>query len=446
MSRNLFEFHELFWNKSLLVLSQIERRGITLDLPYLERKCALALETVAEIDRQLNNWAADYIRQIESSEVNWSSATQVAEFFYTFKNFPIPAVIGTMSAAKRNTKRKPSTSQASIDWLAKHTKNDTSRKYLQLFQKRNRARTLSSYVRSWIDKCSPDGRVRTSYNPATDTGRLTSSNINLQNIPSRNDPFDLRRGFIAAKGKVLIVADYSQLEMYVMAHFLLYLFGDDSLASMLSSGDVHTNTAFKIWAKELSALGATPENIKDVAKSFRNNAKTVNYAMPYGKTAAGLGMQITDENGLAIGKAAAQQIIDDYFEALPGMDRLFEHFRTEARELGYVRTLLGRNRPLPKMHSSDIWEVRAAERQAVNSPIQGSAADIVTQAMMRCSDLPAQLILQVHDELVFEVDACIAEEQCAIIKERMENPFQRPLAVQLKVDAGIATTWSEGKA
>lgn len=450
------QFHDKFWNKQMLCLTEMERRGITIDSDYLERKRELALEEVRTLEAKLNGWAYDYMRQTDCP-VNWNSPVQVSSFLYDYKCFPIPPVKGGLNAAKRNHKREPTTSQAALDWLAKNTSSATERDNLKALIQANKTGTLAQFMAKLPTLVSPDGRLRCSIGPGTDTGRLNCSKPNLQNIPVRDDKFGIRSAFTAAEGKLLVVADYSQLEMYVIAHFLLYFLNDDSVYRDLCSGDVHTSTAFRIWGDQLRELGATHDNIKEVAKRFRSNAKTVNYAIPYGKTASGLGMQITNQEGLAIGKAAAQQILDGYFAAYPGLDRLFGMWRDEARRNGCVRTVLGRTRPLPRASSDDQWERWAAERQAVNTPIQGSAADIVTTAMLRCVGLlptpkqkalaatGAELLLQVHDELIFEVPEDRAEEACTLVKEIMENPFDAPLRVQLKVDAEVGRTWGDCK-
>ena len=458
---NLMQFHDKFWNESCLVIAQMEARGVALDIDYLERKRELALEEVAELEQRLDRWAYDYIRQTDGP-MNWASPKQLTAFLYHFKCYPIPPVKGSLNATKRNNKREETTAEAGLDWLARNTKSDVDREMLTVLLRARKTSKLAQFMASLCSAVSAhDGRLRSSFGPNTDTGRLSSSNPNLQNIPTRNDRFGIRKAFVAAPGKLLVVADYSQLEMYVIAHFLIHVLDDHSLARDLSTGDVHSAMAFRIWPAELAALGATPENIKDVAKSYRGNAKTVNYAVPYGKTAAGLGSQIKGTDGKGIGKKAAQDILDDYFEACPGLGTLFERWENEARQTGYVRTLLGRTRPLPGAASDDVWEQRSAFRRAVNTPVQGSAADIVTAAMLACvgagptlkqkaparqlANLGAKMLMQVHDELMFEVPEENAEEARGIIQSIMENPFDKPLKVQLTVDAEIGKSWGECK-
>jgi len=464
MSRNVAHFYADFWNPSLQVLARMSREGFLLDCDQLNRKAELALTEAQELYDQLTPWATDFIRQREDQEpMNWNSPAQLSEFLYTFKAAPIPAVIGTAQAARKNTKKERSTSEASLQWLAKNAKSETDARYIRTLLQARRTTKLAQFMVKLPTMVGPDSKLRCSIGPNTDTGRLSSSNPNLQQIPTRNDKFGIRKAFVASPGKLLVVADYSQLEMYVIAHFLKHRLDDDSLANDLLSGDVHTNTAFRIWGKQLRDLGATPDTIKERpgTKRFRDNAKTVNYAIPYGKTAAGLGSQITDSDGRPIGKQAAQSILDAYFEAYPGMAKLFDLWKDEARSTGFVHTLLGRTRPLPFAASDNKWERFAAERRAVNTPVQGSAADIVTAAMLKCNTyrlprhpewfneplalLGARLILQVHDELIFEVPEKNALEAARVIKYTMENPFRRSLAVQLKADVEIGRSHGDCK-
>lgn len=455
MPGNLMHFYEQLWNPLLYALVDMEGQGITLDCAQLERKAVLALERAAEIKAILDEWAEYYIRQV--GEFNWGSTQQLANFLYNFKCYPIPPIMGTLNSVKANREKKPTTSEAAIDWLAKNTKSGVDREMLNLLTEMNKCIKLAQFMTKLPTLVDSDGRLRCQLRPGTDTGRLNSSAPNLQNIPIRNDRFHMREAFIAAQGHKLVVADYSQLEMYVMAHFLIYELQDYSLYEDLTNGDVHTNTAFRLWGPELEKLGATRENIKEVAKRYRDNAKTVNYAIPYGKTAKGLGYQIVGADGLSIGTKAAQDVLDAYFSAYPGLHELFEKWRSEAREEELVRTLLGRDRPLPGVNSSNKWERFAAERRVVNTRVQGSAADIVSAALLKVStselvperyrntNLKGNLILQVHDELIVETAEEHAQESLEIVKHTMENPLDMPLAVQLEVDAQIGNSWGECK-
>ena len=472
---SLQTFHDRFWLPSLDVLSDMEQRGITLDVDYLERKLPIALAEVEELEGRLNIWAADYTAQT-GEPINWGSHVQVKKFFFEFKNFPIPPVKGTLSATKRNTKKEQVQCESAVDWLSKNVNGERDRSMLRLVLQARKTKKLAQFMTKLPTQVSPDGRLRFSMGPNTDTGRLSCKNPNLQQIPVRADKFGIRKAFIARPGYKLIVADFSQLEMYVMAHFLVFHFDDHSLKEALSAGDAHTAMAFRIWGDQLRALGCENETAFAVEKelgfvnhpkwkAFRGTAKTLNYAVPYGKTAQGLGSQILDASGNPIGKRAAQVVLDDFFEANPGLAELFDMWKAEARETGYVHTLLGRMRPLPGAASDDKWERWAAERRAVNTPVQGSAADIVTAAMLACvgvgvgvgptsstkplarelADMHVELLGQIHDELIFEVPEVHAEAACAKVKYIMENPFDVPLRVQLVVDAQIGPSWGACK-
>lgn len=260
--------------------------------------------------------------------------------------------------------------------------------------------------------------------PSTESGRLASKNPNLQNIPGGGNRYGVRRCFTAAPGCSLVVLDYSQLELYVLAHFLVELFNDRTLADDLAAGDVHTATAVRCWDDP----------------SRRSDAKAINYSVNYGKTATGLGAQIRDEKGNPIGTTAAQELLDTYFAAYPGIEQYHEWQKGRARELGYCTTIAGRHRYLN--FGTQQWQGRAAERQALNTPIQGSAADIVTAALIKCADLPA--VLQVHDELVFECETKKAPEVLESATDAMQNAWGG-LNVSLKVSGGIYNDWGEAK-
>jgi DNA polymerase-1 len=269
------------------------------------------------------------------------------------------------------------------------------------------------------------GRIHTSLSPSTESGRLASKNPNLQNIPAKNDIFGIRKCFTSPPGRSLVVLDYSQLELYVLAHFLLEWFDDRTLADDLEAGDVHTATAVRCW--------------NDPTR--RSDAKAINYSVNYGKTAVGLGAQIKND-GVSIGTHAAQQLLDRYFDAYPGILEYQERQKADSRDAGYCTTLSGRRRYLD--YGQHEWQARAADRKALNTPIQGSAADIVTAALIACADLPC--VLQVHDELIFEVETENAPAVLEQAREYMESAGSMfSLRVPLKVSGGIYQNWGEAK-
>ena len=271
--KSLQNFYDDFWNSSLQVLAHVERTGMAFDSALMERKAEHASEVAFDLHAKLNAWAFDYTRQREA--MNWNSTQQVAEFLYDFKCYPIPAVVGTMSATKKNRDDARSTSEASLDWLCKN--HDQA---IQVLLDYKRVTKLQQFMEK-LPTMVVDGRLHCSLGPKTDTGRLTSSKPNMQQIPTRNDRFKMRECFVAPPGYRLIVADYSQLEMYVMAHFLVELFDDHSLAKDLAHGDVHTNTAYRLFGDQLAALGCVPNDGNDLndrkeTKRYRSEAKTIN--------------------------------------------------------------------------------------------------------------------------------------------------------------------------
>jgi DNA polymerase-1 len=276
------------------------------------------------------------------------------------------------------------------------------------------------------------GRVHTSFNQAVAaTGRLSSSDPNLQNIPIRTEiGREIRRAFIAEPGYRLISADYSQIELRVLAH----LSGDETLIAAFARGeDIHDRTALKVFGEH---SGLSPHEL-------RRRAKIVNYALLYGKTAFTLAKDI------GVTQQAAQEFIDAYFAGFPRVRGYIDRTLEEARRTGVVKTMFGRRRPVPELASKNGLIRAAAERVAVNLPIQGSAADILKRAMIDVhaaleSAYPrSRMILTVHDELLFEAPADEAEEVAALVRETMARAVV--LKVPLDVDVGIGESWKEAK-
>ena len=280
------------------------------------------------------------------------------------------------------------------------------------------------------------GRVHTSFNQAVAaTGRLSSSDPNLQNIPIRTEIGRLiRSAFVAAPGHVLISADYSQIELRVLAH----LAGEDTLIESFRGGeDIHDRTALKVFGAD-SGLGK---------HELRRRAKIINYALLYGKTAFTLAKDI------GVTKEAAQTFIDAYFAGFPKVRGYIDATVEEARRTGVVKTMFGRRRLVPELNSRNGQIRMAAERATINMPIQGTAADILKRAMIDIHTALAQsggksgartrMILTVHDELVFEAPKEQAEEASAQVKELMQNAVT--LAVPLDVDVGYADNWRDAK-
>jgi DNA polymerase-1 len=289
-----------------------------------------------------------------------------------------------------------------------------------------------TYIDALPQLVNPDtGRVHTCFNQAVAaTGRLSSSDPNLQNIPIKTElGREIRRAFIAEPGHVLISADYSQIELRVLAH----LAGDETLIEAFRSGaDIHDQTANKVFG---------PNSGMDKHR-LRSTAKMINYALLYGKTA------FTLSKDIGVTPQAAQEFIDAYFAGFPRVRAFIDRTLEEGRTTGIVRTMYGRRRLVRDLTSRDFQRRSAAERMAVNLPIQGTAADIMKRAMIDvhaalAARPSARMILTVHDELLFEVPAEEAEEIAELVRGRMQSAAD--LAVPLTVDVGVGSNWKDAK-
>jgi DNA polymerase-1 len=274
------------------------------------------------------------------------------------------------------------------------------------------------------------GRIHTSYAQAVAaTGRLSSIEPNLQNIPVRRaEGRRIRQAFIAPPECVLLAADYSQIELRIMAH----LSGDETLrAAFAEDRDVHQATAAEVFGVELTAVSAEQ----------RRTSKMINFGLIYGMSPFGLA------RNLGIERAAAQQHVERYFQRYPGVKRFMDNTRAQARESGYVETVFGRRLYLPDIRSGNPQLRQYAERSAINAPMQGTAADIIKRAMIAVDawvtsvGSPARLIMQVHDELVFEVPRAAADEFAHVVRGHMVNAAS--LSVPLRVDVGTGANWDE---
>ena len=296
-------------------------------------------------------------------------------------------------------------------------------------------RSLSKLKSTYTDKLpemidSKTGRVHTSYHQAvTATGRLSSSDPNLQNIPIRTEEGRrIRQAFIAADGCKIVAADYSQIELRIMAH----LSQDAGLLGAFAEGlDVHSATAAEVFGVD----------INQVSGDQRRKAKAINFGLIYGMSAFGLGKQ------LGLGRNEAQEYIDLYFDRYPGVADYMARTRSLAHEKGYVETLRGRRLYLPEINARNRQRQQAAERTAINAPMQGTAADMIKLAMLAVDEwldedqVPARMIMQVHDELVFEADASVIEEVCTRVSDLMSGVGL--LDVPLVVDVGVGNNWDE---
>ena len=299
-----------------------------------------------------------------------------------------------------------------------------------ILEHRNLSKLKSTYIDKLPEQISPrTGRVHTSYHQAVAaTGRLSSQDPNLQNIPIRTpEGRRIRQAFIAPPGHMLLAADYSQIELRIMAH----LSGDDGLLRAFAADrDIHQATASEVFGTPLDAVTADQ----------RRSAKAVNFGLIYGMSAFGLSKK------LGIPRGTAQEYIDLYFARYPGVKRYMEETRAQARSQGYVETVFGRRLYLPDINSRNKQFQQAAERAAINAPMQGTAADIIKRAMIAvdrmCTERGgARLIMQVHDELVLEVEAARVAEVGAAVREHMMNAAA--LRVPLRVDLGTGPDWDK---
>ena len=391
------------------VLLAIERAGVRVDVE------ALSIQS-ARIEQELSERQAA-IYKLARQEFNINSPKQLSEVLFDKLQLPTLKRTGKTRAA--------STSVEVLEELA--LVHELPRKVLEW---RSLQKLKGTYLDALPQLVDPGtGRVHTSFNQAVAaTGRLSSSDPNLQNIPIRTEiGREIRGSFVAAPGAVLISADYSQIELRVLAH----LSGDDTLIEAFKRGDdIHDQTAVKVFGAD---SGLDPHEL-------RRRAKIVNYALLYGKTAFSLAKDI------GVTQQAAQAFIDAYFDGFPGVRAYLDETITRARQTGVVTTMFGRRRRVPELTSRNGQIRAAAERVTVNLPIQGTAADILKRAMIDIHrNLPddAIMILTVHDELLFEVPEASATAVGDLVRARMEHAVS--LKVPLTVDIGIGKNWKEAK-
>ena len=393
------------------VLIAVEQAGVRVDT------AALAVQS-RQVDIELNR-LMKRIYELADGEFNINSPKQLAEVLFDRMGLPVLKRTGTSKA--------PSTAVEVLEELAL-----THELPKLILDWRGMMKLKGTYIDALPVLVNPDtGRVHTSFNQAVAaTGRLSSSDPNLQNIPIRTElGREIRGAFIADPGHVLISADYSQIELRVLAH----LADDETLIAAFKRGDdIHAQTALKMFGTD---SGRDPHEL-------RATAKMINYALLYGKTAFTLAKDI------GVTPQAAQEFIDAYFAGFPRVRGFIDRTLEEGRSTGVVKTMFGRRRLVPDLTSRDFQRRSAAERAAVNMPIQGSAADIMKRAMVDVHEAlagapQARMILTVHDELVFEVPEAEAERFAGIVRDRMQSAAA--LKVPLDVDVGIGRSWKDAK-
>lgn len=390
------------------VLSRMERRGVLIDSDALFLQSNEIANRLSELEEQA------YV--LAGQPFNLASTKQLQEILFDKLGLPI---------IQKTPKGAPSTNEEVLEELAfSHELPKV------LVEHRGLSKLKSTYTDKLPQMVNPQtGRVHTSYHQAvTATGRLSSSDPNLQNIPIRNEEGRrIRQAFIAREGFTVVAADYSQIELRIMAH----LSQDQGLINAFTQGkDIHRSTAAEIFGVSLD----------EVTSEQRRNAKAINFGLIYGMSAFGLSRQ------LGIGRADAQSYMDLYFKRYPGVQTFMHDIREKAKAQGYVETLFGRRLYLPDINSSNGMRRKAAERVAINAPMQGTAADIIKRAMIQLdqklqNDPDIAMIMQVHDELVFEVRSEKVAFYSELIKTHMESAAD--LVVPLIVDVGQGTNWDE---
>ena len=391
------------------VLLAMEETGVLIDKQMLADQSHELTGRMVELEKQAH--------ELAGAPFNLGSPKQLQQIL--FEQLELPVI-------RKTPKGQPSTAEDVLVELADDY--DLPRVILDF-------RSVSKLKSTYTDKlplqiAASTGRVHTSYHQAVAaTGRLSSTDPNLQNIPIRTPAGRrIRQAFVAPEGHVLLAADYSQIELRIMAH----LSGDEGLQKAFAAEqDIHRATAAEVFEAELDA----------VTDDQRRSAKTINFGLMYGMSAFGLAKQLKVKRG------EAQEYIDLYFDRYPGVKAFMDGIKEEARERGYVETVFGRRLYLPEINARNVQRRQYAERTAINAPMQGTAADIIKRAMVTVqhwllsSKTKARMIMQVHDELVFEVDADAVDTVHDTVVELMEGAAD--LSIALKVDAGTGSNWDE---
>jgi len=396
--------------KLIPVLIAMERTGVKIDVAFFKSMSERFARELSSIEHK--------VFELTGEQFNINSPQQLGSIL--FEKLKLPFKKKTMKKLEYSTDVEVLTELAALHEVPS-----------LLLRFRTISKLKSTYLDALVNLVHPaTGRVHTSYNQTvTATGRLSSSNPNLQNIPVRTEEGrEIRSGFVAEKGYLLLSADYSQIELRVFAHYS----GDPVLLDAFTRGeDIHTRTAAEIFNLDP----------KMVTSDMRRMAKTINFGIIYGMGPVRLAKE------LGISKKMAQAYLDSYYERYKGVKEFKETVIARARHNGYVSTLFKRRRNLPNIHSDNGNLKSEAERTAVNTPIQGTAADLIKMAMIRISErlsaerMGTRMLLQVHDELVFEVPQEELEKATTIIKDEMENVY--PLKIPLRVDINFGSNWDE---
>ena len=390
------------------VLAKMEQTGVLVDSKTLEKQSEELSIKIAQLEQQAY--------ELVGREFNLNSPKQLQEILFEEQNIPV---------IKKTPTGQPSTSEDVLQELAEEHELPRI-----IIENRSLSKLKSTYTDKLPQEINPKtGRIHTSYHQAvTTTGRLSSSNPNLQNIPIRTEEGrKIRQAFVAPKGFKIMAADYSQIELRIMAH----LSKDEKLLDSFSRDqDVHSRTASQVFDVA----------IEEVNKEQRRAAKAINFGLMYGMSAFGLAKQLGVERG------EAQDYMSRYFDQYPKVAEFMKKIREQAKENAYVDTLFGRRLYFPEIKNRNGRIRAGAERAAINAPMQGTAADIIKQAMLKVyaeikNNVDIRMIMQVHDELVFEVRKKKQDELAMLVKKLMESAVQ--LSIPLKVDIGVGDNWDE---
>jgi DNA polymerase-1 len=389
------------------VLAAMEYEGIELDTDYLEKMNVEVSDMISDLEQQIYGHA--------DQEFNIGSPSQLAEILFEKLQLPQKGI--------KKGKTGFSTAASELDKLRGiHPIIDLITHYREVTKLKN------TYIDTLPKMVDENSRLHTTFAlTVAQTGRLSSNDPNLQNIPVRTDLGKrIRTAFVAGKGKVLVSADYSQFELRLAA----YLANDTELVEMFNNGaDIHTTTAAQVY-------GRNPE---EVTKQMRRDAKVINFGVLYGMSPHGLSIA----TGMTV--VAAKTFIDKYFELRKPLLDYMNYLKEAARKQGYVETLFGRRRPMPDIHSGNFIIRQAAERAAINMPIQGTEADLMKLAMIEVQEkligTDCKQLLQIHDSILIECPEAEADRVAELLKSTMENVYKLP--VKLDVDVSVGKNWGE---
>lgn len=428
-----YTYEQMYWDTEepqIQTLYNMERRGIRVDPERMKSIGVILTKRMEALAYEIN--------QIVGYPINPNSTQQMGDYFFNKKKYtPLSFTAKT---------KVPQVDDKLFEHLALGKAQDPVARLTMEYKECSK--TNGTYIEGLLRFVAPDGRIHTSYSTTKTTGRLGSSEPNLQNIkrPDQDD-YKIRSLFIPADGHVFLIGDYTQLEMCILAH----MSEDETMINAILNGmDMHSFTASKVLNIEYKTFLAAKKAAESWATDARTAFKKTGFGIVYGITEIALSKQLSYELKRFVSTAEALNYINQYLDTFPGVRTYIQARHAEARTLGYVQTICGRFRRLSKAKYGLRHEKGHAERQAQNAPIQGTAADIVKRAMIHIEAdsylrdvLQCRLLHQVHDELICEVPAENAEEARLIMKSYMENPISPPLLVPLVADPKIAHNLAE---